>query len=164
MNLFVFSIPEWVFVALSFAILLFALTKLLWNPVNKVLDARQGRIAKSLADAELITSEKKTLDERLASLEDDLDQRTKQMMKEARTRAGQEYDRIVAEAESKAKEIMMAARVQAERDRDGLIKDAKAEIISTALQAAGVLLESKVDGPENERLILSFLNKKDASA
>lgn len=164
MNLFDFHPPEWIFVMINFGILVFFLTKFLWKPVNKILDERRSVVDKTFEDARAVETDRKAMDERLAALEDDLDSRTKEMMKEARTRAGHEYDRIVQEAESKAKQIVSAARVQAEHDRDSMIYAAQTEIITTTIEMAGLLIEANMDNAQNERLLKSFLSRKDVSA
>lgn len=157
MNLLEFNIPEWFFVALSLLILVFALTKLFWNPVNKILDERRDKVAKALANAEAIEAEKRQMDERRLALDVDLDRHTAEQMKEARVRAGREYDRIVAEAEDKARAILTSAQAQTRRERDAMLREARAEIVSAALAAAGALLETRMDGAQNERLVEAFL-------
>ena len=164
MNLFDFYIPEWVFVFLNLLILVFALKKLLWGPVNKVLDKRQAIIEKSMEDAQAAAAGKNDLDRRLAVFEGDMDKRSQEMMKEARTRAGVEYDRIVEEAKNKEKQILTAARIQAGQYRESALNAAQAEIIATAVEMACFLMESRMDEAQNELLVASFLERKGVRA
>ncbi len=157
MNLLEFYIPEWFFVALSLLILVFALTKLLWKPVNKILDERQEKISKSLRDAEEIEAGMRGMEERRLEFERELDRRTAEQMKEARMRAGQEYDRIISEAEEKARAIVTSAQVQAVQEKGAMLRGAKAEIVAAALAAAGALIGANMDDKRNEKLIEAFL-------
>ena len=159
MNLFEFYIPEWFFVALSLVILVLALKKLLWKPVNKILDERKEKVSKSLLDAEAIAVEMSTMDERRQTLERKLDKLTAEQMKEARVRAGREYDRIVSEADEKARAIIAAAQTQIRREKDAMLREAKSEIVTAALAAAGVIMEANMDSDQNGRLIEAFLAK-----
>ena len=161
MNLFEFYIPEWVFVILNLLILMFVLKKFLWTSVTKVLDERQAKIIQSLAEIEAIESERKALDERQAAFEADSERQIRELMKDARTRAGREYDRIVDEAKFKEKQILSAAQIQARQDREGALNAARGELIATAIDMAGFLLESNMDKAHNERLVTSFLERKD---
>jgi len=157
MNLFDFHIPDFVFVIISMIFLTFVLTKLLWKPLNKVLDERQAKIARGIADAEEAALEKQGLSSLRAKFEADMEQDTVSQMKDARVRAGHEYDRIVADAESKAHAILDAAKTQAEQDHDNMLSAAQREIIASALAAASALLKENMDSERNTRLIESFL-------
>ena len=164
MNLFDFYIPEWIFIILNLLILTLVLRKILWKSVGKVIDDRQAKITKAMEDAEAANAGRQALDQEKAAFEGGLERRTQEMMKEARTRAGHEYDRIVDEAKQKEKQILAAAQTQARLDRDGLLNAAQKEIIATTIEMAGLLLESKIDKKQNEQLIASFLERKDVRA
>ena len=160
MDLFNFYIPEWFFVAFSLLVLVFVLRKILWKPVNKILDERQEKITTALKDADDIEAEKRGMDVRRAELEAEMNNYTAEQMKDARVRAGKEYDRIVAEAEEKSRAILLSARTQAEREREGIFREARSELVAAALEAAGALLGARMDEEANERLIESVLFRK----
>jgi F-type H+-transporting ATPase subunit b len=159
-NILSFYIPEWFFVALSFIILVVVLSKILWKPVNKILTERQTKISTALEHADSVEIEFRETESRRAALEAELEQKTLDQMKDARVRAGKEYDRIVTEAENKARAILAGAHEQTVRERDGILSSARAEVIAAALAATGVLLESNVNSEANERLIEQFLSRK----
>jgi F-type H+-transporting ATPase subunit b len=161
MNLFDFDIPEWIFVAVNLLILVFVLKKILWEKVIKILDERQENIEKALENARSIEDGLKEMENLKAAFDEDISQQTTVQMQDARRRAGREYDRIVAEAESKARQIVATAQTQAERASESLLNDAKDEIAAAVLEMTGILLEANMDNSQNERLITSLLERKD---
>jgi F-type H+-transporting ATPase subunit b len=141
-------------------ILVVVLKKVLWNPVNKVLDARQSKVSQALEHAETVDIEFREIDSRRAALEAELEQKTLEQMKDARVRAGKEYDRIITQAESKARAIVAGAHEQTVRERDGILSSARAEVIAAALAATGVLLDANINSEANEHIIEKFLSRK----
>ena len=163
MNILNLYIPEWIFVALNLLILTLVLNKVLFKRVNAVLDKRQQTVTQSLNDAKTVRSQKQDIAQRVAALDAELDRKTAQQMTQARMRAGREYDRIVDEAQHKARALIASAQVQAERERESILLDARAEVVSTALHAAEVLLRANIDEERNRELIHALLEEESAS-
>lgn len=164
MNLFDFYIPEWFFVALNLFILIFILKAVLWKPVSKILENRQERVSKTEQDAAEAARLRAEMEQLRSQLEADMETRTTELMKEARSRAGKEYDRIVLEAETKAELIISTAKTKAEHERESMMVEIKGQIVSVAMEAAGLLLRSNMDSERNKRLVEAFLNGEDVSA
>ncbi|MDR2530885.1 MAG: ATP synthase F0 subunit B [Oscillospiraceae bacterium] len=159
MNPLDFYFPEWAFVALSFAILVFALTKILWKPVMTILTERQANAARALEQIASVKSETEKMDRDRIEYTAELERQTLEQMKDARTRAGREYDRIIAEAESKARSILESARVQAEHEGDMMRNALEAEAVAVAIDAASKFLVDKMSADSNEGLILDFIEE-----
>ena len=162
MNLFDFNIPEWFWVGFNLLVLVLILKKILWDKVQKILDERQEIAVKAGLDAtecERLRSESQEL---RAKLDDDLKNQAMEMTQSARSSAGKEYDRIIAEAEEKSALIVSAAKVKANREREVILSLAKDEIVTTAINAAGLLLRANVDNEKNDLLIREMLEKRSA--
>ena len=162
MNLFDFNIPEWFWVCFNLLVLVLILKKILWDKVQKILDERQEIAVKAGLDAtecERLRSESQEL---RAKLDDDLKNQAMEMTQSARSSAGKEYDRIIAEAEEKSALIVSAAKVKANREREVILSLAKDEIVTTAINAAGLLLRANVDNEKNDLLIREMLEKRSA--
>jgi len=105
---------------IAFVTLLWFVNRVLWNPMNDLLAARQKRIADGLAAAdkgkhELEMSEK----------------RAKEQLVEAKSQAAE----ILAQAEKRGNEIVEEAKEKARTEGDRLITAAKAEIEQEANRA-----------------------------
>lgn len=162
MNLLDFYIPEWFFVAVNLLILMLVLRALLWKPVNRILDEREERAEKAASDAKEATEMKAEMERLRQQFDVDLETNTVEMMKDARARAGHEYERIVADAEKKAERILAEARAKAEREYSGVMAEAKKQIVAAALDISGMLLSSSVDSEQNRALLNNYLAEKEA--
>ncbi|MDR3207921.1 MAG: ATP synthase F0 subunit B [Oscillospiraceae bacterium] len=158
--MFDFYFPEWVFVIFNLLVLTVVLSKVLWKPVGKILDARQAKTAQALVDAEAIRVEMSEMDERRAALASELNKKIAEQMQEARVRAGREFDRIVLEAETKARGIVTSAEAQARREREGILRTARAEVVAATIEATSALLGANMSAEKNEQLVEGFLNRR----
>ena len=164
MNLLQFYIPEWFFVALNLLILILVLKRFLWSPVNKILEERQAKAVKTEQDSQEAATLRAEMEQLRLQLDADLEARTLEQMKDARSHAGREYDRIVAEAEKKAELILSAANVKAKQEYDRMALELRRQIASVAIEAAGLLTRSNMDAEHNGRLVEAFLEEKEVSA
>ena len=164
MNLLDFYFPEWFFVALNLGIMILILKKIFWKPVNAILEERQEKAAKAEQEADEAGKLLNDMEQRRAQLDRDLEIRTAQALMEARTQAGHEYDRIVAEAETKANLILRAAKDEARQEQERAAAEMKKQLSSAAVEAAGFLLRANLDSESNRRLVEGFLSGKDVSA
>jgi F-type H+-transporting ATPase subunit b len=164
MNLMQFYIPEWFFVALNLAILILVLKRLFWAPVSKILEDRQAMAAKTEQDAGEAAALRADMEQLRLQLDADMEARSLDLMKEARSHASQEYSRIVAEAEKKAELILSDAGAQARREQDRIARELKRHVASATIEAAGFLMRSNMDTARNNQLLEAFLEERDASA
>jgi len=163
MNLLDFYFPEWLFVAVNLLIMILVLKKLFWKPVNRILEERQEKAAKTERDAEESARLLDEMEQRRTQLDQDLNVHTTQVMTEARSRAGREYDRIVAEAEKKADLILKAAKSEAQQQQERMAAELKKQLTAAAVEAAGFLMRANMDSEQNQRLVEGFLTEKDVS-
>ena len=164
MNLLSFNIPEWIWVAFNLLVLILVLRRILWKRVGKVLDERQELVVKTGQDADEAARLRTEMEQLRTLLDMEMDVKTAEMMQEARTRAGHEYDRIVAEAETKAGLIVSAAKTKALQERDTVLADLKRQVAYTAVEATGILLHANIDSDRNKRLLEDFLAQEEVSA
>jgi len=160
MNLFDFYIPEWFFVALSFVVLVSVGGKLFWRPVLKILSDRQNMVASEVARADKAKAEVSDAEKRVNELNAKIEAETIEQMRESRTRAGKEFDRIVAEGNEKAEKIVEAARKQAQVDSVLMRETVQSEVFQAALAAAAQYLSKNLTGEDNEHLIDDFISKE----
>ena len=159
-----FYIPEWFFVALNLLILIFLLKKFLWKPVSRILEERQAKAVKTEEDAEEAATLRAEMEQLRAQMGADMEAGTLELMKDARSRAGREYDRIVAEAEKKAALILAAANVKAQQEQERMMLEVRKQIASAAVEAAGFLVRTDMDSDKNDRLVEAYLAEKDVPA
>ena len=159
MNLLDFYIPEEVFVALSLIILFIVLRRFFWKPVIKMIDDRQKGVDDMLGLARDAEKTLADLEDQRLKQETELERQVIEKIKESRERAAKEYDRIITEAESKARGIVDAAEEKAKREYQQTMQEAQEAVISLAISAASVIVESSMDSEKNRELIKSMLSK-----
>ena len=159
MNLFDFYIPEQILVAFSLIVLVFALSRILWKPLMKIIDSRQESIDELLERAEDAKRIIAGMEEQRAKLVAELERQTVEKMKEARVLAGREYDRIIAEAEEKARKFARAGEEKARRAYEQKMSESQETIITLALGAASAVVETSMSTEINQKLIESMLQK-----
>ena len=164
MKILNFNIPEWFWVAFNLLVLILILKRILWKRVNSVLEERQEMADKTMQDAEETERLKAEMEQLRLKLDEELEAKTASKMQEARTRAGMEFDRIVAEAEAKAAIIVSAAKTKAQQERDALLVEVKGQVAATAVEAAGILIRANMDSERNKRLVEDFLSGGGKSA
>jgi len=164
MNILNFYIPDWFWVAFNLLVLVLVLRRILWKRVFGVLEERQETVIKSMQDAEETERLRAEMEQLRIKLDEDLEAITAQKMQEARTRAGKEFDRIVAEAEAKAAKIISAAKTKAQQERATLMVEVRGQVAATAVEAAGLLLRANMDSERNKRLLEDFLSGGSMSA
>jgi F-type H+-transporting ATPase subunit b len=162
MNLFDFYIPEEILVAFTLLVLVAVLTKILWKPLAKIIDSRQQGVDDMLQRAEDAKRIIADMEAQRAVHAADLERQTLEQMKEARTLAGREYDRIVAEAEEKARLFTEAGEEKARRAYEQSMADSQAAIITLALTMASKIVESSMDTKANRDFVETILQKAGA--
>ena len=162
MNLLNFYVPEWVFVAFNLVILILALRHILWKRVNGVLDERREKAIKAAQDSEDAAKLKTEMEQLRSKFDIDMQARTVELMKDARVRAGQEYERIVGDAEKKAEMILTDAKKKSEHEHDFLMSEAKKQVVSIAIDMSGLLLNSSMDNERNRTLLDNYLEERTA--
>jgi len=80
-------------------------------------------------------------------------------MIDSRERAGREYERIVNEAKEKAHKIVKAGEEAASREYQQVMVKSREAIISLALGAASIIVESSMDSEKNRELIEAMLKR-----
>ncbi|MBO4395301.1 MAG: ATP synthase F0 subunit B [Eubacterium sp.] len=149
-----------IFTVINLLVLFIGLRFVLFKPVKKILDERQAEADKEFNEAKEKQAEADALKEKydasIASIEED--RRT--VMSEARTKADDEYQRIVGHAEDQAREITDRAVIEAENQKKKILKSAEEEIADMVVAAAGKVAGSKGGADFDRSLYDEFLAKK----
>jgi F-type H+-transporting ATPase subunit b len=163
MNLLNFYLPEEILVALSLLILLLVLKRFFWKPVIKIIDERQKDVDDLLQSAEDARGIVTEMEKQRANHDEELERQVIVKMKEARERAGREYDRIIAEAEEKARKITEAGEERARREYRQIMEESREAVIALSLSAASKIVETSMDSEKNRELIEVMMRKAGVS-
>lgn len=147
------------FTIINLLILFVLLKKFLFKPVQAIIAKRQEEIEQEFAKADEATSKadelKKQYEDSMATVEDE----KKQAVIDARKKANEEYDRIVAEAKTQADTIVKEAKTDAEAEKGKILGKAEAEITNMVINATAKVVGVKVGTEQDQALYDQFLSK-----
>ena len=131
----------------------------LFNPVRKMLMDRQSKIkdeldnaAKDMEDANEL---KKQYEEKLKNI----DKEAQEILGDARKRALQSENKIIAEAKVEAARVIDRAKVKAELEKQKAADDMKREMIVLASMMAGKVVKASIDTTVQESLVNETLKE-----
>ncbi len=131
---------------LNLGLLIFLLSRLLYQPILRMLNERTERIQNSLREADQVKQQ-------LARAQQDYDaaiararQEAAGILSQAQERARVQEAEILAQARQEADQIRQEARVQAGQERDQMLRDLKGQmaqlVTATAEKVLGAELKS----------------------
>ena len=151
----------WVFVDL---LILFVLMKrFLFGPITQMLDDRAQQVSDTLdqADKRLAEAEQQTAHAaQLASAK----QEAAQIIEDARARGQQEYDRLVAEAQTAVQRLDEQAARRRESERTQMLREAKKEITALVLLTTAKVSRQKLNSDTDRAMIDDFLREETEAA
>ncbi len=131
----------------------------LFNPVREMLAKRQAKIkneldsaAKDKEDASVL---KKQYEEKLSNI----DREAEEILSDARKRALENENKIVAEAKAEAARIIDRAKVEAELEKQKAADDVKREMVVLASIMAGKVVKASIDTTVQESLVNETLKE-----
>lgn len=157
----VISVNIWqILISLANLLLIFLiLKKLLWKPVQKVMEERKAMVDKQFADAADAQAEaeadKAQWAEKLATADEEAAAR----IAEADETARRHGDRVIADAKEKAEGIIRQAEAEAELERQKATASMREEIADLSTVLAEKMLEREINADDHRAIIASFLDE-----
>jgi len=118
-------------------VLFLALSYFLFNPARKFLNDRKEKIRGELEEAKTSQEKAAELKEQYEAKLKDIDKEAEDILSDARRRALQNEERIVAQAKEEAGRILARAQEEARLEKQKMSDEIKQEIVSVASVMAG---------------------------
>ena len=157
----VISVNIWqILISLANLLLIFLiLKKLLWKPVQKVMEERKAMVDKQFADAAVAQAaaeaDKAQWAEKLATADEEAAAR----IADADETARRHGDRVIADAKEKAEGIIRQAEAEAELERQKATASMREEIADLSTILAEKMLEREINADDHRAMISSFLDE-----
>lgn len=140
--------------------ILFALMSyFLFNPARKMLSDRKQKIKGELDEARTNLDQAMNLKAEYEGKLKDINKEAEEILSDARRRALENENRIVAEAKEEAARIMERARTEAMLEKQKMADDVKKEIISVASLMAGKVVSASINAKVQDQLIEDTLKE-----
>ena len=131
----------------------------LFNPVREMLAKRQAKIKDELDSAASDKEEASKRREQYEAKLKDINKEAEEILSDARKRALENENKIVAEAKEEAARIVERARVEAELEKQKAADDVKREMVVIASMMAGKVVKASIDTTIQESLINETLKE-----
>ena len=148
-----------VWTIINLLIIYWIVRKFLFKPVKKVLEARQAEIDKQYADAQntqdAAEAMKKQYEDSLSTVAEE----KAGILNEARSRAGDEYEKIVADARAEADKIKSDAKKAADMEQEKYMQQAREQIADLVVAATAKIVASRQSEEADRELYNQFIAK-----
>ena len=134
-------------------VLFLLMSYFLFNPARKMLNDRKQKIKGELEEAKTNLDEAMSLKAEYEDKLKNVNKEAEEILSDARRRAMDNENRIVAEAKEEAARIMERARKEALLEKQKMADDVKKEIISVASLMAGKVVAASIDTTVQDQLI-----------
>lgn len=150
-----------IYTFVNLIILYLLLRKFLFGPITAMMEKRANEIKYSLDDAKNAKQEAAALKSGYVAKLNEAENTAKDIIKEARTAANAERDKIITKAKNEAGSIMQNANRQIELEKERSLKNIRLEIAGIAMEAA---VKASKSGDISESSIDSFINDINSNA
>lgn len=148
-----------ILMAIAIFFLFFFMSKLLFNPVRKMLQDRQAKIAGDIKSAESDKEAAKALKAEYEAKIKDIDKEAEQILSEARKKAQSSAARIESEAKEEAARIIQNANQEAELSKKRAMDEVKQEMITVASMMAAKVVAANIDVTVQNKLVEETLKE-----
>ena len=137
----------------SFIILFLILKKVLFGPINKILQTRAKKIQESLEMAESVKQEATESAERLESEINKARQEGQKLIGDARDAAEKYKQQEILRTTSESEEMIKKANKSIEKERDLAIQSVRKEFSSLVISAASKVVEKTIDQKDHKEIL-----------
>ena len=157
------NLKDLIFAVANFLILVLILGKFLYKPFLGILEKRKQTIEDAFTNAEATN---RKADEKYEAYTKKLaraEAESRELLKNARLKADDHANMIVAEAQAEAARIKLQAEKEAVREKEKALREVREQIGQLAILAAEQILEKEVAAEGQEEIIDRVLEKAGTS-
>ena len=143
----------------SIFFLFLAMSYLLFNPVRKMLEDRQAKIATDIDTAIADKEEACKLKAEYEAKLKDIDKEAEQILSDARKRALKNEAKIIDDAKQEAASIMRRANEEAELSKKRAMDEVKQEMVAIASMMAAKVVAANIDTTIQDTLVEETLKE-----
>lgn len=148
-----------IIMAIAIFFLFMVLSKMLFNPVRKMLEDRRMKIAGDIDTAEADKKDAAALKADYEAKLKDIDKEAEQILSEARKKAQKNAANIESEAKEEAARIIARANEEAELSKKRAMDEVKQEMITVASMMAAKVVAANIDVAVQDTLVEETLKE-----
>lgn len=138
---------------LTFAVLVWFIKGVLWEPMLRMMDERKKRIADGLAAAERGHHDKELAQKKASEVLAKAKTNANEIINQAQKRAGEIVEESKADARKEGERLLTAARAEIEQEKNAAREQLRKEVVALAIQGAEQVLRHEVDAAEHNKVL-----------
>lgn len=137
----------------NFIVMVFILTKLLYKPLNKVLDERKRKIAEGLQYAQKMREELELSGKKREEVILEAKAEARKIIEEGKKSGKKLEEEIIAKAHKEAEAVLVKARKEIELERQDMEKSIKVQTVEIASAMTETVLSDVLTGDDHRAII-----------
>ena len=154
-----FDIVNFVCVVVNLLVLYVLMKKFVFGRVTKIIDARQALLEEKKASVAKAQEEADRLKKEYQKSLENANETSVQIVKEAKSRARAEYNKIMARAAADAEAMKAGAEKAIATEREKQMDELHLQIMDLAVEAAGRIMAEK-SSPETDKALYDAFIKE----
>ena len=154
-----FDIVNFVCVVVNLLVLYVLMKKFVFGRVTKIIDARQALLEQKNASVAKAQEEADRLKKEYQKSLENANETSVQIVKEAKSRARAEYNKIMARAAADAEAMKAGAEKAIATEREKQMDELHVQIMDLAVEAAGRIMAEK-SSPETDKALYDAFIKE----
>ena len=154
-----FDIVNFVCVVVNLLVLYVLMKKFVFGRVTKIIDARQALLEEKNASVAKAQEEADRLKKEYEKSLENANETSVQIVKEAKSRARAEYNKIMARAAADAEAMKAGAEKAIATEREQQMDELHVQIMDLAVEAAGRIMAEK-SSPETDKALYDAFIKE----
>ena len=154
-----FDIVNFVCVVVNLLVLYVLMKKFVFGRVTKIIDARQALLEEKNASVAKAQEEADRLKKEYEKSLENANETSVQIVKEAKSRARAEYNKIMARAAADAEAMKAGAEKAIATEREKQMDEVHVQIMDLAVEAAGRIMAEK-SSPETDKALYDAFIKE----
>ena len=154
-----FDIVNFVCVVVNLLVLYVLMKKFVFGRVTKIIDARQALLEEKKASVAKAQEEADRLRKEYEKSLENANETSVQIVKEAKSRARAEYNKIMARAAADAEAMKAGAEKAIATEREKQMDELHVQIMDLAVEAAGRIMAEK-SSPETDKALYDAFIKE----
>jgi F-type H+-transporting ATPase subunit b len=157
-GLFSINVGLIIWTILIFLIVLAVLWRFAFGPILAAVNAREEGINKALEEARSRQAEAERLLEEHKTQLADARRQAQEILAEGRDAANRLQKDMEGKAREESEAIITRAKAEIEREKDAAVDALREQAVDLALAAASKLLHHKVDGEQDRKLVMDYVD------
>ena len=154
-----FDIVNFVCVVVNLLVLYVLMKKFVFGRVTKIIDARQALLEEKKASVAKAQEEADRLKKEYEKSLENANETSVQIVKEAKSRARAEYNKIMARAAADAEAMKAGAEKAIATEREKQMDELHVQIMDLAVEAAGRIMAEKSSSETDKALYDAFIKE-----